>query len=194
MAECLEIGRGAEAVVIREGLLVRKRRLAKSYRVAALDLVIRQERTMMESRIMAEARRVGVPTPIIRDVDAFDLQMEFIDGIRLKLVVSAPLSDMVGELVGRLHRAGIVHGDLTTSNIMLRDGRLFFIDFGLAYHDPGLEAQGVDVHVYFQTLYSTHDQAAELVEAFKDGYRRSYENADEVLARVEEIKSRGRYL
>jgi Kae1-associated kinase Bud32 len=78
--------------------------------------------------------------------------------------------------------------------MILRDRRIYLIDFGLAFHDSSVEAQGVDIHVYFQTLRSTHDRPEELMEAFEAGYRRSYKEADAVLRRVQEIKARGRYL
>lgn len=190
----MEIGRGAEAVLTAENGAVRKRRLAKSYRVADLDERIRAERTLREARITSDARRHGVPTPIISDVSRFDLVMERVDGPRLKDVITPALSEKVGEMVGRLHQAGIIHGDLTTSNMILSRDKIYFIDFGLAFYENSLEAQGVDVHVYFQTLESTHDLPQELIEAFGAGYARTFMNAGSVLKRVLEIKARGRYL
>jgi len=190
----MEIGRGAEAIITLEEGTVRKWRIPKSYRLPELDEQIRQERTIREARITSEARRCGVPTPIIKDVLKFDLRMEHVVGQKLKDVITPALSEKVGELVGRLHKAGIIHGDLTTSNMILRDGRIYLIDFGLAFHEGSLEAQGVDVHVYFQTLESTHDRPEELIEAFQAGYTRTYHGAEAVLRRVKEIKARGRYL
>jgi Kae1-associated kinase Bud32 len=190
----MEIGRGAEAVVTREGNLVKKYRISKSYRVPLLDERIRQERTIMEARITSEARRCGVPTPIIYDISRFELTMEHLDGTKLKECINRELASKVGELVGRIHRCGIIHGDLTTSNMILHNGRIYFIDFGLSFHDQSIEAQGVDVHVLFQTLTSTHDDSQGLIEAFKSAYCKSYAKAPQVLKRVEEIKARGRYL
>lgn len=190
----MEIGRGAEAVITLEDGAVRKWRLPKSYRQRELDERIREERTLREARITSEARRHGVPTPIIRDVSRFELRMEHVVGEKLKDIIDAKLSEMVGEVVGMLHKGGIIHGDLTTSNMILRDGRIHLIDFGLAFYDPSVEAQGVDVHVYFQTLESTHDMPEELIESFKKGYSRTYGGADAVIERVKEIKARGRYL
>jgi Kae1-associated kinase Bud32 len=190
----MEIGRGAEAIITLDDGAVRKWRIPKSYRLPELDEQIRLERTMREARITSEARRCGVPTPIIKDVLKFDLRMEYIVGRKLKEVITPALSEQVGEMVGKLHKAGIIHGDLTTSNMILRDGRIYLIDFGLAFHETSVEAQGVDVHVYFQTLESTHDRPEELVEAFQVGYSRTYIGADAVLRRVKEIKARGRYL
>ncbi len=192
MAE--EIGRGAEAVITRAGERVTKWRLPKGYRMAALDERIRRERTVMESRIISEARRCGVPTPIVLDVDSFSLTMEHVEGVKLKDRIDPALSEGVGELVGRLHACGIVHGDLTTSNMILQGEKIYFIDFGLAFHDQGIEAQGVDVHVFFQTVRSCHDRPEELISAFGRGYARTYARAGEVLRRVGEIEARGRYL
>ena len=188
------VGEGAEAVITRKGGCVTKWRRPKGYRVAELDERIRRERTVMEARIISEARRCGVPTPIVFDISRFDLVMEYVDGVKLKDVIDEALSEEVGELVGKLHRCGIIHGDLTTSNMVLRDGKIYFIDFGLAFHGQNLEAQGVDVHVFFQTLKSTQDEPQDLIEAFERGYSKTCPRAQEVLARVKEIEARGRYL
>ena len=73
--------------------------------------------------------------------------------------------------------------------MILFEEKVYLIDFGLAFYENSIEAQGVDVHVYFQTLKSTHDSPDELIEAFKDGYARTYEEADAVFNRVNEIKA-----
>ncbi|VVB84713.1 KEOPS complex subunit Bud32 [uncultured archaeon] len=187
------IASGAEAVITLKGNIVTKARIRKRYRLLEIDEAIRRERTRTEARLISEARRCGVPTPIIRDVADFEIKMEYIDGTALKKVITPYLCELAGELAGRLHSCGIVHGDLTTSNILLKDGKLFLIDFGLAYLDKTLEARGVDVHVLFQTFESTHENHEELIEAFKKGYARTFGDAGDVLERVKEIESRGRY-
>ena len=186
---------GAEAVIERRGDLVVKRRVKKNYRLPDLDKQIRASRTRIEAKLLSEARRCGVPTPIIRDVDTMDytITMEFISGQPLKNVLDLQMSERVGELVGRLHGCGIIHGDLTTSNLILHDNRIYLIDFGLGYFEKSVEAQGVDVHVLFQTFVSTHGDPG-LEEAFSLGYRRTFAEADQVLARVREIEARGRYM
>ena len=192
-----QVASGAEAVIERSGDLVIKRRVPKNYRLPDLDTRIRASRTRIEARIISEARRCGVPTPIIHDVDVMDytITMEFIAGQPLKNVLDLRMSERVGELVGMLHGCGIIHGDLTTSNLILHDGddRIYFIDFGLGYFEKSVEAQGVDVHVLFQTFVSTHGDPG-LEGAFSRGYRRTFAEADQVLARVREIEVRGRYL
>jgi Kae1-associated kinase Bud32 len=187
------IASGAEAVITLDGKTIIKTRVHKRYRLKEIDEALRRDRTRTEARLISEARRCGVPTPIIRDVTDFEIKMEYINGTALKNIIDPTHSEHVGELVGKLHSCGIVHGDLTTSNIMLKEGKLFLIDFGLAYIDDTLEARGVDVHVLFQTFVSTHEGYEELIEAFKKGYKRTFQGADEVIQRVSEIESRGRY-
>lgn len=189
---------GAEAVVyLEEGhegkkVLV-KERVPKVYRHKEIDEMIRKERNRTEARLMSEARRSGVSTPIIYDVEDFKLQMQYIEGVPIKYLITPEISEKVGELVGKLHNSGIVHGDLTTSNLLLAGERLYLLDFGLAYFDKGLEARGVDVHVLFQTFESTHSAHEALMEAFKKGYQRTFIESEGVLKRVEEIKKRARY-
>ena len=138
----MEIGRGAEAVITLEEGVVKKHRNAKSYRQPTLDERIRQERTLREARIMSDARRHGVLTPIICDVSRFELKMERIVGEKLKDVINEELSEIVGETVGRLHRGGIVHGDLTTSNMILTRGKICLIDFGLSFYERACGSAG----------------------------------------------------
>ncbi|ADI74503.1 Mn2+dependent serine/threonine protein kinase [Methanohalobium evestigatum Z-7303] len=184
---------GAEAIVLQEEGIIIKERIQKRYRIKVLDDKIRKERTRAEARLISETRRLGIPTPIIYDIQNFKIEMEYIDGEPLKNVINPELSKRVGELTGLLHNGGIIHGDLTTSNLILKDGRIYFIDFGLAFIDRTIEAQGVDVHVLFQTFESTHEDHEKLINAFCDGYRQKYILADKVLKRVKDIEKRGRY-
>jgi TP53 regulating kinase-like protein len=185
--------RGAEAIVLIENDKVIKTRIKKDYRIKELDERLRTERTRAEAKIMSEARRLGIPTPIIYDVGRFDLVMEVIEGPPLKDVIDEERSRMAGVLVGKLHGGGIIHGDLTTSNMIVKGDRIYLIDFGLSFYDEMLESRGVDVHVFYQTLISSHKEHERLMVAFADGYRSSFKEADAVLARVREIEYRGRY-
>ncbi len=187
------IASGAEAVITLEGNTIIKTRIEKRYRLKEIDENIRRERTKTEARLISEARRCGVPTPIIRDVSDFEIRMEYIEGTALKNIVTPSLSEETGELIGRLHTCGIIHGDLTTSNILYKNGKLFLIDFGLAHLDKTLEARGVDIHVLFQTFESTHENHEGLIEAFKKGYAMTFQDAGKVFERAAEIESRGRY-
>ncbi len=186
--------RGAEAVIELGTIDATKRRVEKRYRAPELDRRLRHERTRSEARLLAAARRAGVPTPIIRDIDGTTIVMERVQGEVLKAALAPDRLRAAGEAVGRLHGAGIVHGDLTSSNMIVRGDQVVVIDFGLAQATEELEARGVDLHVFLQTLASAVPEATPLTEAFVKGYRAVFSGADAALAREEEIRRRGRYL
>lgn len=186
--------RGAEAVVTISDRGVHKRRFSKSYRQPALDRRLIIERTRAEARLISMARRAGVPTPVITDVTADTLHMERVQGKLLREAMGETSLQEAGRTVGLLHAAGIVHGDLTPGNMVMRDGRCVLIDFGLAAVSNELESRGVDVHVLFQTIASMTDDFPGLREAFCRGYQETLPGASEVLEREREIEQRGRYL
>jgi Kae1-associated kinase Bud32 len=103
----------------------------------------------------------------------------------------------LGDIVARLHSGGIVHGDLTTSNVIVtKRSRLVLIDFGLAEYSRELESRGVDLVLGQRVFHSTHHgYGAECYQALLEGYRERVGNveADEVEERVKEITRRGRY-
>lgn len=200
------IKRGAEAELRRTEFLgrpaVAKARVPKAYRLADLDDGLRRSRMRMEARLMAEARAAGVSVPILYDIDVASatLVMEFIDGPTAKEVLdrggprARETARKIGQVVGRLHRAGLVHGDLTTSNMILRDGRIVMIDFSLGAKDAGREARGVDLHLLREGLVSAHAQATTFYREAIRGYREVLgREAEDVMATVKEIESRGRY-
>ncbi len=184
---------GAEArLYFKDGYVV-KERISKRYRIRELDEKIRKERTRAEARLLSGARRCGVPTPIIHDIYDFTIEMEFIDGSALKHLISNDLCYLVGRTIGRLHDCGIIHGDLTTSNMIVSGKKVYLIDFGLAFADSSIEARGVDLHVLFRNLESTHKDHEVLIESFCRGYGCAMKDADDVFSRVKEIEKRGRY-
>jgi TP53 regulating kinase and related kinases len=184
-----------------------KARLPKKYRPEQLDQTIRRYRTVHEPQLMHEAKRAGVPTPTIFKVDVENaaITMEYVEGLQVKQLIDAlcdadreEICMWIGEEVGKLHGHGIVHGDLTTSNMILSgEGRIFLVDFGLGAKSVELEAQGVDLHLLRRALQSTHFQVADA--CFKNvlnGYA-SVVGADStacVLEKVREIEKRGRYV
>jgi TP53 regulating kinase-like protein len=187
--------------------VVMKKRLPKGYRLSEMDEQIRSYRTVHEPQLMHEAKRAGVPTPTIFlvDVKSSTIIMEFIEGKQLKQLLNEvsekdrlQLCRKVGELIGKLHKHGIVHGDLTTSNmIQSSDGKIFFVDFGLGEKTKELEALAVDLHLMKRALQSTHFKFAE--ECFKNvikGYSSvlDAETVKNVLDKIREIERRGRYI
>ncbi|HJJ47231.1 MAG TPA: bifunctional N(6)-L-threonylcarbamoyladenine synthase/serine/threonine protein kinase [Methanocorpusculum sp.] len=186
--------RGAEATVDLTGEFAVKTRLSKRYRVKELDTLLVTERSHAEARCIGAARRGGVPVPIIHDIhDAF-IAMEKIEGDVLKYVITPSYARSAGETVGKLHRAGLVHGDLTTSNMIWHDNRVYLLDFGLSQMTKEIEPRGVDIHILFQTLESTTKHPEELKEAFVSGYSSVFSDAGSILEREHEIELRGRYM
>ncbi|MDY7082841.1 MAG: KEOPS complex kinase/ATPase Bud32, partial [Halobacteria archaeon] len=193
--------KGAEATLIfdKREKEVRKERVPKSYRCEPLDEKIRAKRTAGEARLLSEARRAGVPTPAVLDRREATLTMEILsddDTIAPDISDSIDEGDAkrVGELLSRLHSAGIAHGDPTTRNMVRSgsDGRIYLIDFGLAYNTRDVEDFGMDIHVFEQTLRGTVENPDALMRAFWHGY--DWEDEAEVRTRLEDIRGRGRYL
>lgn len=152
---------------------------------------------------MSEARAAGVSVPILYDIDlhAATILMERIEGPTAKEVLdrggsaATEASREIGRIVGRLHEAGIVHGDLTTSNMILRDGRIVMIDFSLGGKSVAREARGVDLHLLREGLVSAHARSTAYYREVLRGYREVRGRAaEEVVATVKEVESRGRYV
>jgi len=184
-----------------------KERVPKRYRPPALDEQIRTYRTVHEPQLMHEAKAAGVPTPLIYmvNVPAATIVMEYIEGQQVKRLLNSlgererrDLCVQIGNSIGRLHCRGLIHGDLTTSNMILSpDGKVFFVDFGLGEKNAELEAKGIDLHLMKRALQSTHYQFWE--HCFRSvlyGYAESVslEYAEKVYQKIVEIEKRGRYV
>lgn len=184
---------GGEAeVVIKEDVVV-KRRIPKRYRIKDLDDEIRFKRTRTEAKIISAARKVGVPTPIILDVEGDTIVMERIKGPTAKDCMSKELCKEVGKVLAKMHSANIIHGDVTPANIIISEGKTYFVDFGLSYFDNEVEAKGVDLHVFIESLKALFDSWEELKESFIIGYLEA-NGSKEVVDRAKEIELRGRYV
>jgi len=205
------IKKGAEANLYLEEWYGRKviikRRVPKRYRLQVLDERIRSLRTIREPQIIHRAKEAGVPTPTIYLVDVVGstIVMEFVEGKQVKQVLDElaeeerrSLCQHIGELIGRLHKHRIIHGDLTTSNMILTpEGEIVLVDFGLSEISDELEDRGVDLHLMKRALESTHfKHAEECFRAVLEGYAKIMGEclAEEVKAKIWEIERRGRYV
>ncbi|MFC7227884.1 bifunctional N(6)-L-threonylcarbamoyladenine synthase/serine/threonine protein kinase [Salinirubellus salinus] len=185
--------RGAEALVDIGPERVTKRRRPKSYRHPALDERLRAERTRSEARLTSDARRQGVPTPVVFDVDDVEatLTFETVGERDLRERLDERGVRDVGRHLAALHRASLVHGDPTPRNVRVDGGRTHLVDFGLGYYSEDVEDHAMDLHVFEQSLAGTADDADALRAAFEDAYR---ERGDEaVVAQLREVEGRGRY-
>ena len=203
---------GAEAVLMKGCFLgiesVYKVRIPKPYRDLRLDLRLRRERTLAEAKLMIVAKKAGVNVPYILliEPDAGIIIMEYLKGSLLKNILNT-LQDsvmqktlkLVGAMVGKLHNEGIVHGDLTTSNIIIHHdtGEPYLIDFGLAKVSDDIEDRGVDIHLFLRSLESTHYVVKDKAyKYFLEGYGEvtGQEELSKVIDKVREIRLRGRYV
>ena len=200
---------GAEAI-LEEGKwfdldVIRKIRVAKEYRIAQLDNELRNSRTITESRLLIAAKKIGVPTPYIYEIDLKEatIVMENIEGVIVKELLNSNIPDKekiaivkkIGRLVGKLHSGEIIHGDLTTSNILLKDDKITFIDFGLGKFSNAVEDHAVDILLIKKCFTSTHtNRDKQFFKAFQEGYKLSKNNANSVFKRAVKVEARGRHL
>ena len=193
-----------------------KRRVPKAYRHPALDRALRRDRTVAEARLTSEARRAGVLTPLVYDVDVPNatLTLQHVGDRDLAAALDGGTERVasVGRHLGRLHGAGIVHGDPTTRNARVdsrasgeaatavaseaRDettpaDRTALIDFGLAFHSGHVEDHAMDLHVFEGSIRATATDPEPLIEAFEAGYAAAGDDA--VLDRLRDVQDRGRY-
>ena len=203
------IYRGAEADLIRGDWLgldaVFKIRRPLRYRLEVLDESIRRQRTVREAEMIHRAKEGGVEAPYLYEVDVpgSTLVMEYVAGERLRDQIRSAGRGWIrsafqefGRSTALLHAAGVVHGDLTTANVISRDGRLVFIDFGLSFRSERLEDHAVDIRLIKETLVGAHpDASSAAMAALVDGYRavKGVERTRAVLRQLQNIERRGRY-
>lgn len=199
--------RGAEAEICLSKYMgrtvVQKHRVKKSYRIKEIDNHLIASRTKEEAKLMAESRTHGVSVPIIYDVDLLQgiITMEYLAGKRIKDILNSldeperkRICSMIGESIARLHNHDIIHGDITTSNMILLHDRIYFIDFGLGCKSIETEAKGVDLHVLMEAFESTHSKYSSCFQYVFEGYQAQFKGrASEVLQKIEDIVRRGRY-
>jgi len=199
---------GAEAeIYIQEWfgeLAIRKQRIPKSYRVSLLDDNIRHLRTSHEATMLREVRKLGVAVPTVQHIDqeSTSLIMDYISGRTLKEELHIVSKSerrtrcrALGELLAVMHLGGVVHGDVTLSNVISQNGKLFMIDFGLGNFSKEDEAMGIDLLLLKRSIRSTHYMFhTELFRSFVEGYRDVRgRKSDEILEKMREVERRGRY-
>lgn len=186
-----------------------KERFSKLYRNQLLDQTIRKERTKAEAKAILKCKSAGIATPVIYSLDLTNckITMEYINGQTVnnylnnlkndKLFNSAELTKLlmkIGAVIGKMHSLGVFHGDLTTSNILIKeDGTLVLIDFGLSHFNSSIEDKAVDIYVLERAFISTHSDYSDLFASIIDGYKESYEfNVQSVINQYQTVRARGR--
>lgn len=199
------VKKGAEAdiyVTIWNGLdSILKIRKKKDYRVHSLDMRIRTLRTIREAKMISETKSFGITTPLVYFVDEKKCEI-YLQLIKGKLVRDLSLNKIIkicteiGKIVGTLHKNGILHGDLTTSNFILSNQGLVILDFGLSQKTDKVDDYAIDLRLFKEVLNSAHAQIVEDAWlSFVLGYRKILGNmlTEKVLSHVSVIEKRGRY-
>lgn len=199
------INRGAEADVYstawNKKKAILKIRKQKSYRNSLLDQKIRKQRTIRESQIISQVKSFGISTPLIyfMDTSKCSILMQKIDGKIVRDLKDNNIVNICGEIgrvVGLMHKNGIMHGDLTTSNFIVDKKKLFLIDFGLASRTEKPDDHAVDLRLFKEILNSAHAKVMEKSwKNFQKGYSKSVgtKYCKKILNLVAVIESRGRY-
>jgi TP53 regulating kinase-like protein len=202
--------RGAEADVYRGDWCgqpaVYKMRRPLRYRLPELDNMIRSQRTTHEAQMIHDSKLAGVSSPHLYYLSPREalLVMEFVEGKRLKTLLEPDLpggrveelGEEFGRSIARLHAAGIMHGDLTTSNAIVNGGGISLIDFGLAVHSTRLEDHAVDLRLIKETLTGAHNSVSKpFMRSLMAGYTSvlGRRRANAATKKLAEIERRGRY-
>ncbi|MSR85777.1 Kae1-associated serine/threonine protein kinase [Candidatus Woesearchaeota archaeon] len=189
---------GAEAKIYFSDGTVIKERLSKDYRHKDLDMSIRKKNTRKEAKLLQKAGEyIPVPKVLGHSDKEMVIQMEFIEGKKLRDVIESidrkNIFTRVGRKIAKLHNASIIHGDLTTSNILIHD-KVYFIDFGLGFISTKIEDKAVDLHIIKKALESKHyTHAEECFTYLLEGYTEENKETEAILRRLDKVEKRGHY-
>ncbi|MEM3373944.1 MAG: KEOPS complex kinase/ATPase Bud32 [Candidatus Woesearchaeota archaeon] len=177
-----------------------KKRIQKNYRIKEIDLTLRKFRTKREAKIL-EKLKINHPKLINLKDNETTIEMEFIEGKKIKdifeknKIFTNELSKEIGKLIAEMHNQNIIHGDLTTSNMIYneKEKKIYFIDFGLSFFSEKIEDKAVDLHLLKQALESKHSKIYN--HTFKlilDEYKKKANKANEIINRFKKVEMRGR--
>ncbi len=172
-------------------------RLQKPYRHKELDAAIRKYRTVHEANFISAAKAAGVISPFVYFVDPIraEIIMQFIEGNNVKDAITPSLCYEIGCYAAMLHTKSIIHGDLTTSNFIIKNNKLVLLDFGLSYYSERREDMATDIRLIKEVFASAHIDVMRAFSRFMEGYASvmGWKKADKILENVKEIEQRGRY-
>ena len=199
------IQQGAEAKILfdEKNNLIIKDRISKSYRHLDLDAQIRKRRTKSETKLLEKAFKIISVPKLIKTDEKEKIEMQFINGKKLSenlnnftLEKQKEICREIGESVAKLHKENIIHGDLTTSNMILVEDKIYFIDFGLGYISNKTEDKAVDLHLLKHALEAKHFKNCEiLIKEISKSYEKILGKieAKKIFERMKAIEKRGRY-
>ena len=186
---------------------IKKQRVSKKYRHPKLDEMLRKSRTRREAKLLSEVKKYGVSAPTLYAYypSEYTIIMEYVEGVLLRESLrkdsmerkyEVEIFEKLGEMIASLHSNGVVHGDLTTSNVIILSPQdIVLIDFGLGLYTQSIEDFGIEIRVFYNALKSTHyDKVDYLFPAFIESYKKHFEFGEKVYRKFKEISMRGRYI
>ncbi|NWV40348.1 PRPK protein, partial [Grantiella picta] len=209
------VQQGAEAHVYRGLFLgraaVAKLRVPKRYRHPALEERLSRRRMAQEARSLLRCRRAGIPAPVVYFVDYVTNSIyleDIVDSVTVQDHIYSvqkcgndtsglhKLGEKMGELLAKMHDEDIIHGDLTTANLLLRPPTekldLVLIDFGLSFISGLPEDKGVDLYVLEKAFISTHPDTETMFKALLKSYAATSKKSGPVIKKLDEVRLRGR--
>lgn len=192
------IAQGAEAKLFLENNHILKNRFKKSYRIKKIDEKLRGFRTRREAKILQKLQAMNFPSPkLVKSDEKESLVVEKINGELLKDALEksnyGKLCGEIGKKIAILHNSSIIHGDLTTSNMLLNK-EVYFIDFGLSFFSEKAEDKAVDLHLLKEALESKHYKIwKNCFQCAIGSYKKGAKKSNEILKRLEIVEKRGRY-
>ena len=201
----IQINMGAEAKVYDSEFLdykvVIKHRISKKYRQESIDHKLRKDRTIQEVRLLQLAREIGINVPYVLDIDKVNwvIVMDKVAGSSIKHYMDSDNLEKyfikLGKIIGKLHSNNIIHGDLTTSNIVLDPNEsIWIIDFGLGFISNQIEDKAVDLLVLKHTIESSHHSSYDLAySSLIKGYEFQNTESEKIFKRLKIVEARVRY-
>ncbi len=195
------LSQGAEAKIFLHENKIIKERIKKKYRIDELDQKIRKMRTRSEAKILSKASTL-IPAPQVIKTDQKEIiELECIQGKQVKEIIDSlsaeerkKINIQIGNNLAILHNNDIVHHDLTTSNMIVNKGTVYFIDFGLSFISKKNEDKAVDIHLFKSALEAKHHNHFEKsFQEFLQGYKQKSDTYNEVIKQLEKVEKRGRY-
>jgi Kae1-associated kinase Bud32 len=188
---------GSEGTVYEDRGKIIKTRKKKGYRIREIDEKLRKIRSRAEFRIMDKLYNAGVkvPKPLKHDEKKMQITMEMIAGKRLSEDFMPGDAKKAGALVASIHNLGIIHGDLTTANIIKKDDDLYLIDFGLGYYSKKDEDMASDLFLFKNAIKSKHNDVYKeaynsFIASYKKHIGKEFKGID---THLKDIEDRRRY-
>lgn len=196
-----------------------KERFSKLYRHPEIDEKLTRKRLSQEVRGLQKCRKAGISTPSIYFVDLINnvIVLEKINGITVREHINAirqksannsysklfPMARIIGSILARLHDSDIIHGDLTTSNMIIKSNLMdkntaltrfdiHLIDFGLSVSSGLAEDKAVDLYVLERAFLSSHPNSEGLFSELLESYKVTSSKSKPVLIKLDEVRLRGR--